>query len=78
MTKLKELLTEGEIILFSQNVYESPVETNVADLTVNQLFKIGMVLIEPDYFGMVRQLYVPAKAIEILLQRAQENNLAIF
>lgn len=75
MAKLFELLTESENKQLGSSIEPN---TEIKDMTVEQLSNIAFVLIETEYNGNVPECVLSAEAINILTKRAKERNVDIF
>jgi hypothetical protein len=70
---LKELLTEKEIWILNEDILSKEYK----DLTIENLINLSFILIETEYKSKMPECILPAKAIEILVERAKKMDIAL-
>lgn len=84
MANLLDLITKEEAdsiqqqSIFKIGPYNASVFEDIRSLTVQQLSDIALILIKTEYGEKCPECILPAKAIEILITRAEKKNIAVF
>jgi hypothetical protein len=81
IANLSKLLTKSEIEKIENTVFfggKIDLYKEIKFLTIEDLSRIGLTLIETEYNGSVPQCVISAEAINILTKRAKEKELGIF
>lgn len=81
MAKLHQLLSEPEKKKLSNIKFLGAsinTETEVKQMTIEQLSNISFILIETEYNGKAPECILSAEAISILTRRAIKRNIEIF